>query len=75
PSVGEGRKMVKSVSGYLKDAGRAYLIPGFYWQSFVKLMGYRLGKSYRILPRGAVKYLSMNPDFFDSRAFSRFQHK
>ena len=74
-SAGEGRKMVRFVTDYLRKAGKTYLLPGFYRECFAKLAGFRLGKMYRLLPRKMVKSFSMNPDFFDSSAFSRFQHK
>ena len=64
PSAGEGKRMVRYVTGYLKEVGRGYLLPGFYWQSFVKLLGFRMGRSYRYLPASFVRKMSMNPDFF-----------
>lgn len=63
-STGEGKRMVRHVSRYLREIGRVYLLPGFYWQCFVKLAGFRLGRSYRKLPAGIVRKLTMSPDFF-----------
>ena len=64
-STGEGRRMVKYVTGQLKSVGRLYLLPRFYWQCFVKLAGFRLGRIYKLLPKGLVRKCSASPEFFD----------
>lgn len=64
-STGEGRRMVKYVTGQLKSVGRLYLLPRFYWQCFVKLAGFRLGRLYKLLPKGLVRKCSASPEFFD----------
>lgn len=67
PSLGEGRKMVHFVTGYLWKNGRGYLIPGFLGQCAYRLAGFRLGKAYRHLPRSVVRRCSLSPDFFRKR--------
>jgi len=42
----EGVSMVKMVTGELCQNGHFYWIPYFYFQCFVKLIGYKMGKKY-----------------------------
>ena len=64
PSETEGIRMIKETAGYLLRSGRGYLLPELIWQSGCKYLGYRLGRSYRKLPRFLVRLLTMNPDFW-----------
>lgn len=63
-SVGEGKKMVREVSRALRGMGRFYLIPSFWWQCFMRGLGFWLGKHYRSLPRGMVMSFTMNRGFW-----------
>ena len=64
-SDSEGIRLVKETMRYLAASGRAEKIPGLIWQSACKYLGYRLGKAYERLPRGAVKRLSLNRSYWD----------
>ena len=64
-SSGEGFKLVKRTASYLRAEGKWYLIPSLVFQSAVKLIGFRLGKMYRRLPRGLVRAFSSNKSFWD----------
>lgn len=68
PSTHEGMELVRQTRRYLHRIGRDYLIPHLYAQSFCKLLGFRMGKAWRILPRGLVLKCSMNREFWSYRA-------
>ncbi len=63
-SEGEGVRMVKFVAGKLKDSGRLYLLPGFCVQCAARLLGFRMGKAFRRLPRWLVRACSSNREFW-----------
>lgn len=66
-SGGEGMKLVKYVSKYLRDLKKGYLIPGFYLQCAFRLVGFRMGKSYQKLPAWLIRKCTMNPGFWNYR--------
>ncbi|MBP3880340.1 MAG: glycosyltransferase family 2 protein [Lachnospiraceae bacterium] len=63
-SEGEGMKMVTKTAGYLLRKGKAYLIPGLVMQSACKLLGFRLGKNVKKLPREMIMRCTMSPEFW-----------
>ena len=62
----EGIRLVKRTCVYLCKIGKPWLIVKLFWQSFCKYLGYFLGKRYMRLPRGVVKKLSMNKEYWKS---------
>lgn len=63
-SEGEGMKMVRKTAGYLIRRGRGYLIPCLAVQSAGKLLGFRLGKNVKKLPRAVIMRCTMSPEFW-----------
>lgn len=64
-SESEGIRLVKETMLYLLKKGRGYLIPYVIYTSGCKYIGYRLGKKYDKLPMKLVRWLSMNPHYWD----------
>ena len=64
-SEGEGIRLVRQTAEHLISNGHATEVPGLVWRSGWKYLGYRLGKSYRKLPRGLVRRFAMNRTFID----------
>lgn len=64
PSEGEGMKMVRIVRRQLIESGHRPMVLSLYVKSGFKLIGYKLGKNYRKLPKGLVRKLSMNKEYF-----------
>ena len=62
----EGVRMVKLVITKLIKGGRWYEVVPYVWISAWKLMGYRMGKSYKKLPLALVKACSTNPDYLSA---------
>ncbi len=63
-SGGEGLRLVRYVTGYLWALGRWYLVPGFILQCAFRLIGFKLGKNYRKLPKWLVMSSTMNKSFW-----------
>lgn len=63
PPEGEGMKLVAQTAGYLCRRHPA-LLPKLILHSGMKWMGYRLGKKYEKLPKGVVKRLSMQKNYW-----------
>lgn len=63
-SESEGLRLVKQTAGYLVKHRRPWLVPGMVIKSGFKYMGYRLGRCYRILPRGMAARCSMNKEYW-----------
>ena len=57
---GEGIRYIRSEFSYLITHNAYHLIPSFAIRNCMKLLGYKLGKSYRLLPRSLVVKLSMH---------------
>ena len=64
PSEKEGKRLVRETVSYLIQQKKPYLLPVFFYQSGCKYLGYRLGKAYKALPKGWIKKLSMNPNYW-----------
>lgn len=63
-SESEGVRLVKDTTKHLIKQGKWYLIPDLVIQSGCKLIGYKLGLKYEKLPKGIVKKLSMNKQYW-----------
>lgn len=63
-SEGEGVTYVKAVIHQMLAAGKWYQVPGFCWRCGWRLLGYRLGKNYRKLPRTLVVRFSSNRSYW-----------
>ena len=59
-SEGEGVRLVKKTAVHCLQIGKPWLIVTLVWQSGWKYLGYKLGKSYRKLPRRLVLRCTMN---------------
>ena len=64
-SESEGIRMVRSTAAYLLKQGKPQLIPVLVMRSACKFLGYRLGKSYRRLPRFLIDRLTMNRAYWE----------
>ncbi len=64
PPGGEGMKLVRSQAAWLIKNGKAYLLFKLFWQSICKLAGYKLGRSYKLLPKRMILRCTMNPGFW-----------
>lgn len=64
-SEGEGIRMVKQTAAYLCKTGRFYLLPVLVYQSGCKFLGYRLGKAFRKLPAGVIRWCTMNQGYWN----------
>ncbi len=60
----EGVKMIRQMTGYLKETGNGRLILPMLWGSGWKFLGYRLGKLHTWLPKSFVKRCSMNRKYW-----------
>lgn len=64
-SEGEGAEYVRTVCRRLRKEHRAFEIPGFIGRCCARYAGYRMGKSYRHLPRWLIVRCSMNRNFWN----------
>lgn len=64
PSEKEGGKLVKSTLHYLLRKRRLDRVIPFIYQCGCKWIGYRLGKSYRKLPKKIIRKLTMNRNYW-----------
>jgi rhamnosyltransferase len=62
---GEGLRFVWSEAHYLATHGAVLHIPEALVRDLVKLAAYRLGRSYRLLPRNWCRRMTMNPGYWD----------
>jgi rhamnosyltransferase len=58
---GAGRNYVRSELNYLLKKKKYLLLPSFILRNLMKLVGYKLGYYYTLLPDRVILYLSMNP--------------
>ena len=65
-SESEGIRLVKKTLIYFLRRGKLRLIPGIILQNGAKYIGYRLGKSYKKLPKRLVRRISMNKEYWKS---------
>ena len=63
-SESEGMRMVKQTAGWLVKSGHVVWLHKLICQSGCKFLGYRLGKSYRRLPKGVIRWCTMNPEYW-----------
>lgn len=63
-SESEGIRMVKQTAFWLLKKRRPDLIPVLIWQSGWKFIGYRLGCSYRKLPKWLIRKCTMNQGYW-----------
>lgn len=68
-SENEGVRLVKNSAVYLIKNGRFWLLPQLIWQSGCKFIGYRMGKSYRKLPKTVVMWCTMNKKYWKNKIF------
>lgn len=66
-SESEGIRLVGKTMEYLLKSKRGYLIPSLIYKSACKYAGYRMGKSYRILPPFIVERCSASPGYWIKR--------
>jgi len=62
---GEGKKFVKSELNYLIKNRAYYKIPEFAIRNAFKLLGYKMGKKYKKMPKSIAKKLSMHKAWWD----------
>lgn len=63
-SENEGMKLVKDTARFLNKNKKTYLIPSLIIKSGFKFIGYKLGKSYKRLPYGLIKKITMNKEYW-----------
>lgn len=63
-SESEGVRYIKRMTGLLFKNGAWYYIPYFYINSAFRLVGYKLGKGYKKLPKWLVRACSMNVNYW-----------
>lgn len=63
-SESEGIKMVKLNISYLKKIKRLDLVPKLIYISACKYFGYKMGKSYKSLPKKVIKFCSLNKAYW-----------
>ncbi len=64
PSEGEGIRMVKQTAAYLLRSRKIWLLPDLVIKSGFKYAGYRLGKSFRHLPRRMILFCTMDRGYW-----------
>lgn len=65
PSESEGKKLVKTTTEYFRRHHMLVKLPGFYMQCAFKYTGYLLGKHYKKLPRGLVRKITTNREYWE----------
>ena len=66
-SESEGLRLVKQTARYLLNSGRPWEIVILLLQSGFKYAGYRLGRSYRRLPRRVIMRCTLNPGYWSAK--------
>lgn len=64
-SESEGVKMVVTTIKHLVLNGKIYLIPKYVFDTGFKLIGYKLGKNYKKLPKWLILKLTMNKEYWN----------
>jgi len=62
---GEGKRYVKSELTTLLQSGAYWQLPEFFIRNVMKLLGYKLGKNYKKLPRSVAVALSMHKSWWE----------
>ena len=65
-SESEGIRLVKKTAGYLFKIRRPWLMAELVVKSGFKFLGYRMGKSYRRLPKSVINFCTMNASYWTS---------
>lgn len=65
PSEKEGKRLVKEMISFLWQKRKIWWILPFFYETGCKLIGYRLGKAYKKLPKAVIKASSMNGNYWD----------
>ncbi|MBQ3798575.1 MAG: glycosyltransferase [Butyrivibrio sp.] len=63
-SESEGKKMVKQTISHFRHIGKSYKIPHYVVMCGFRLMGYKLGRNYKKLPKGLCKAFSLNKEYW-----------
>ncbi len=61
---GRGRQYVQSGVSYLRNEGKRVLLPVFFWIVLLKLLGYKLGCHFQLLPPRLIPFLSMHKSWW-----------
>lgn len=64
PSESEGKKLVKLTREHFRKEKKQKELIKFYVNCAFRLMGYKLGKNYKRLPKALVKRFTMNRDYW-----------
>lgn len=64
PSEKEGAKLVKKTASFLWKTGHPFQIIALCYKSAFKLIGYKLGKKYKKIPKELVEKLTMNKQYW-----------
>lgn len=62
----EGKKMVLDTIRHFSHIGKSYLIPDYVIMCGFRLIGYKLGRNYKKLPKCLVKACSLNKNYWNS---------
>ncbi len=63
-SESEGKKMVGQTISHFKHIGKAHLIPHYVVMCGFRLIGYKLGRNYKKLPRPVILACTMNKEYW-----------
>ncbi len=63
-SESEGKKMVRQTISHFKHIGKAHLIPHYVVMCGFRLIGYKLGRNYKKLPRPFILACTMNKEYW-----------
>lgn len=66
PSEKEGIRLVKQTARHLLEIRKPWLIASLFIKSGFKFIGYKLGRSYRLLPKKLVIKCSSNPKYWEN---------
>ncbi|MCR5671176.1 MAG: glycosyltransferase [Butyrivibrio sp.] len=64
-SESEGKKMVKQTVNHFRHIGKGYLIPHYIIMCGCRLLGYKLGRAYKKLPKFFVRACSLNKEYWN----------
>lgn len=65
PSEGEGIRMVKKSASYVCKIHKPWLLVTLFFQSGFKYVGYFLGKRYKSLPDGVIRWCTSNKTWWE----------
>ncbi len=64
-SESEGKKMVSQTIEHFRSLGKAYLVPHYVVMCGFRLIGYKLGRSYKLLPKSLRAAFSLNKEYWN----------